>query len=54
MGDFPGGPKVKTSTLPMQAAQVPSLIRELRSHMPCGTAKKKKREREKPLPAASA
>ena len=27
----------------MQGAQVQSLVRELRSHMPCGTSKKKKR-----------
>ena len=28
--------------LPLQGAWVLSLIRELRSHMPCGVAKKKK------------
>ena len=37
--DFPGGPGVKT-LLPLKGAQVPSLIREVRSHMPCRMAKK--------------
>ena len=32
------------SALPLQEAQVRSLVRELRSHMPRGTAKKKKEE----------
>ena len=36
-----GGPVVKT-VLPMQGTQVPSLVRELRSHMLPDTAKKKK------------
>ena len=31
--DFPGGPVSKTE-LPMQGAQVRSLVRKLRSHMP--------------------
>ena len=30
--------------LPMQGTQVPSLVQELRSHMPCGVAKKKKKK----------
>ena len=38
------------AVLPMQGAWVPSLVRELRSHMPCSVAEKKKekkrRERE--------
>ena len=34
-GDFPGSPVVTTS--PSKAGvQVPSLVRELRFHMPCG------------------
>ena len=36
--DFPRGPEVD-SMLPMQGAQVPSLVRELRSHMLHGMAK---------------
>ena len=39
-GDFPGGPVVKTA-LPLQGAQVRSLVGELGSHMPRSTAKKK-------------
>ena len=31
------------STLPMQGPRVPALVRELRSHMPHGAAKKKKK-----------
>ena len=34
-GDFPGGPVVKTLP-PNAGAQVPSLVRELRSHTPRG------------------
>ena len=41
MENFPGGPGVHDSTLPLQGAQVQSLIWELGSHMPCGTEKKK-------------
>ena len=40
-GDFPGSPVVKTRLLPMQAAQVQSLVGELRSHMPSDGAKNK-------------
>ena len=36
--DFRGGP----SALPLQGVQVQSLVRELRSHMPLGTAKKER------------
>ena len=39
--DFPGIPVVKTM-LPMQWAQVWSLVRQLRSHVMCSIAKKKK------------
>ena len=35
--------------LPLQGAQVPSLVRELRSCMPCGTAKKKGKKRKRKL-----
>ena len=38
--DFPGGPLVKTLELPIQGAQVQSLVRELRAHMLQGMAKK--------------
>ena len=44
MGDFPGGPVVD-SLLPMQRAWVLSLIRELRSHMAHGMAKKRKKKK---------
>ena len=44
-GNCPGGPVVKTleSVLPLQGAQGPSLVGELRSHMLRGEAKKKER-----------
>ena len=41
---LPGIPGLKTM-LPLQGAQVPSLLRELRSHMPCSQKKKKKAKR---------
>ena len=41
MRDFPSGSVVKTPKLPMQGPQVQSLVGEVRSHMPCGVAKKK-------------
>ena len=44
--DLPGGPVVMT-VFPMQRASVPSLVRELRSHMPCGVAKLKKKSNNK-------
>ena len=40
-GDFPGGAVVET-VLPLQEAQVRSLVGELRSHMLHGTDKKKR------------
>ena len=43
--DFPGGPVVKT-LLPLQGARVPALVRELRSRMPRGAAKKKRKQNE--------
>ena len=36
--DFPGGAEVKDSVLSLQGAQLWSLVREGRSHMPCGIA----------------
>ena len=42
---LPGGPVVKTP-LPLQWAWVPSLIGELRSHVPQGAPKKDEREME--------
>ena len=41
MEDSPGGPVVKITVLPLQRALVRSLVRELRSHMLHGAAKKK-------------
>ena len=38
--DFPGSPVIKTRSFPLQGAQVQSLVRELRSHMLPGVAKK--------------
>ena len=38
-GDFPGGPVVD-SMLPVQGVWFPSLVGELRSHVPCSVAKK--------------
>ena len=40
--DFPGGTVVKT-VLPMQAAQVQSVVRELKSYMQRTVAKKKEK-----------
>ena len=40
---FPGGLVVKTLVLPPQGVWVRSLVGELRSHMPHGMAKKKKK-----------
>ena len=40
--DFPGGPAVKV-LFSLQGAQVRSLVRKLRSHIPCGVAKKRKK-----------
>ena len=39
---FPGGSVVKTWQLPLQGAQVPSLVWELRSYKLCRPAKRKK------------
>ena len=45
--DFPGSPVVKTPhLLPLQRARVQSLVRELRSRMPRGTAKKNKTKKQ--------
>ena len=41
--DFPGGTVVKT-VLPMQAAQVQSVVRELKSYMQCTVAKIRKKK----------
>ena len=40
--DFPGSPVVKIPCFQCRGAQVQSLVQELRSHMLCDTAKKKK------------
>ena len=44
--DFPGGPVVKTA-LPLQGAQVRSLVRELKSHLPRGAAKETLKKNKK-------
>ena len=44
LGDFPVSPAIKT-LLPMQGAWVWSLVRELRSHMPQGEAKRLKKKK---------
>ena len=41
---LPWWPSGKDSVLPMQGAQVRSLVKELRSHISCSMAKKKKRQ----------
>ena len=40
--EFPGGLVVRTPVLPLQGAQVPSLVWEIRSHMPSSVVKRKK------------
>ena len=37
----------KDPVLPMQGAQVRSLVKELRSHISCSMAKKKKKKKER-------
>ena len=44
-GDFPGGPVVNPA-LPMQGGQVRTMVGEIRSHMLCGSAKKKRNKEE--------
>ena len=43
--DFPGGPVVETA-LPVQGAEVQSLVRELTFHMPWYAAKKVKKKKK--------
>ena len=43
--DFPAGPVVKMPRFHRRGARVPSLVRELRSHLPRGEAKKKKKKK---------
>ena len=40
-GGLPWWSRGNDSTLPLQGAQVQSLVWQLRSHVPCGTEKKK-------------
>ena len=50
--DFPGGPVVKTPCFPVllrHGAQVQSPVREIRSNMPRGKKKKKKKLAKKTL-----
>ena len=44
--EFPGGPVVRTQRFHCQG-RVRSLVWELRSHKPCGAAKKKKKRKKK-------
>ena len=44
MLDFPGGPEVKTPHFPCKEAGFNLLIKDLRSHIMCGMAKKKKKK----------
>ena len=46
MGEFPGGPVVKTLLLPMHGAWVQSLVRELRSYIPHGKKQTQKQKQE--------
>ena len=46
---LPWWPSGKDPVLPMQGAQVRSLVKELRSHISCGMAKKKKKRQWKDL-----
>ena len=41
-GDFPGGPVVKILSFQCEGVRIQSLVRELRSHLQCSMAKKKK------------
>lgn len=48
--DFPGRPVVKNSELPLQGVQrVPSLVLELRSCIPRGAAKSRKKKQSRNL-----
>ena len=44
--EFPGGPVVRTPSFHCRGARVQSLVREPRSRMPHGVAKKKKKNGE--------
>ena len=44
--NFPGSPVVKTQ-LPLQGTRIWSLVRELRSHVPCKHNKQKKKKKER-------
>ena len=46
-GDFPGGPLVMTLSSQLQGSQVPSLIGDLGTHMPCIAWPKKKKKKLK-------
>ena len=43
--EFHGGPVVRNPHFHCKRAQVCSLVRELRSHIPCSAAKKKRRRK---------
>ena len=51
VGDFPGGPVVKT-LLPVQGAPVQFLVGELRSHMPRGARPKQTNKKTVPMEKA--
>ena len=46
--DFPSGPAVN-SALPLQGVQFRSLVRELRTHVPCGLVEKLKNNSNKDI-----
>ena len=46
MLDFPGVPEVKTPHFPCKEAGFNLLIKDLRSHIMCGMAKKKKKKNQ--------
>ena len=46
--DFPGGPVVRTLSFHCQGHRVQSLVRELRSHKPCGVGKKQTKTKQSP------
>ena len=43
-GEFPGSPVIRIHMLSPPRSQVPSLVRELRSHKPPGVSSKKDKE----------
>ena len=48
--DFPGGSVVKSPRFQMQEAQVLSLVKKLRSHVPLSMAEKLKKKKKDQMP----